>query len=362
MELTASARSIPAIVHESAAARGGQIVLRKKDHGIWKAESWAELEAHVRGVGGGLLAAGFGRGDAAAVLSETRPEAVYADLAIQGAGGASIMLHPDDEGSRAAHILRTTGCRFIFVEDEEQLDKILTIRDQCPALARIVIMDMKGLRDFNDTSCQSLASFIAAGDPSGWEPSLAAIAPEHPAVILFPAGAAAPAGRVLSHGEVARMIAEASGILELRAGDERLAVLRMADVTERIFGLYAALRAGAVSNYLESPETATENLQQLQPTVFGADGEAWERLHARITRAADAATSLQRSLYRWAVAAGSRGGAMAGLANLLVLRAVRRELGLARVRLAYVGETELGPELETWAGALGIAIRRLREN
>ena len=144
MELTASARSIPAIVHESAAARGGQIVLRKKDHGIWKAESWAELEAHVRGVGGGLLAAGFGRGDAAAVLSETRPEAVYADLAIQGAGGASIMLHPDDEGSRAAHILRTAGCRFIFVEDEEQLDKILTIRDQCPALARIVITDMKG--------------------------------------------------------------------------------------------------------------------------------------------------------------------------------------------------------------------------
>jgi len=353
MELT-----LPALLARQVASRGSEIVLRKKDRGIWKALTWAELDAAVQSVRRALGAMDFGRGDVAAVLSETRPEAAQVDLGILCAGGASVAIHPDDDETRVGHILRSAGCRIVFVEDEQQLDKVLAVRGDCPALGRIVITDMKGLRDFTDAQSQSLDAFVATGNGrgDGFEPAT----PEDPALILFPPDGIAGMGRVLSHSDVMHLVNGAQGQLGLRAGDERLAVLRMADPTERILGLYAALAAGTISNYLENPETAVENLQQLKPTVLGADAEAWERLHARISGAAAAATSLQGALYRWAMNAARAGGPMGSLADLLVLRAVRRELGMTRLRLAYVGASPT-PEVVAWAKALGIAIRQVTD-
>ena len=106
---------------------------------------------------------------------------------------------------------------------------------------------------------------------------------------------------------------------------------------ERVFGLYLSLDARAISNYLENPDTVIENLQEVQPTVLGTDPQIWQLLHARATNAAAGATRMQRLLYRSAIAAGHAAGLQAILARLCVLRAVRRELGLSRLRLAYIG-------------------------
>jgi long-chain acyl-CoA synthetase len=119
-----------------------------------------------------------------------------------------------------------------------------------------------------------------------------------------------------------------------------------------VLGLYLSLEARAISNYLESPDTVIENLQEVRPTLLGADAAIWQLLYTRTSNAADAATRLQRSLYRWAVASG--GGA---LARLCVLHAVRRELGLSRLRRAYVSTAALPPEIEQWSAALGITIQ-----
>jgi long-chain acyl-CoA synthetase len=140
--------------------------------------------------------------------------------------------------------------------------------------------------------------------------------------------------------------------LGVRAGDERLAVLPMCDPTERVLGLYLALKHRIISNYLENPETATENLREVKPTVFGADCEAWERLHARTTALAAGATGVQRMLYRWAIGGG--GGV---LANVLVLSAIRGQLGFGKLRVAYVGDHALSAEIAAWASALGITVR-----
>jgi long-chain acyl-CoA synthetase len=148
-------------------------------------------------------------------------------------------------------------------------------------------------------------------------------------------------------------------MLAPRAGDERLAVLPMSHVMERVLGLYFALHSRIVSNYLESPATLAENLQELQPTVLGADPQTWERLYARASQAAAGATRLQQAAYRRAVRAGQGGGPSAGLARWLVLRAVRRELGLARLRLAYVGAAPVPADVRHWAAALGITIRQI---
>ena len=158
-EEAAVALTIPALVAERIATHADDIVLRKKDHGIWKATTWAQLGARVREVGTGLKAIGFRPGDVACVLAETRPEWVHIDLGILGAGGVSGGIHPEQEAEPLGQALRDAACRVLFVENEEQLDKALLVRDRCPDLRRIVVIDMKGLRDFADPMCESLEVF-----------------------------------------------------------------------------------------------------------------------------------------------------------------------------------------------------------
>ena len=360
----ANAVTIPAILADRATTHAGNVILRKKDHGIWKAVTWADLAAGARSVGMALKAIGFRPGEVACTLAETRPEFVTVDLGILGAGGVSGGIHPEEEAEPLCQVLGDSGCSVLFVENEEQLDKALTVRERCPALRRIVIFDMKGLRDFTDPMCESFETFRSRGaehDRShggDWESGIAAIAAEHKAVLLVPLGAVAES-RILSHGDVLRLIAGARSLLPDWTGNERLALLPMCTMMERVFGLYLALDTCIISNYLENPDTVMENLQEVKPTVLVADPLIWERLHARVSQAAAGATRVQRLLYGWAINAGRRGGAQAILARWLVLRTVRRELGLERLRLATIGAAPLPSEVERWAAALGITIQQI---
>lgn len=360
MSQTSESQSLPALVAQRAAAASDATILRRKARGIWKGTTWAQLTEQVQRIGAGLRDMGVGAGDSVAIIAETRPETVYCDLAVQACGATSIVIHTDAEAAQCEDILRMAGCRAAFVEGEEQVDKLLSIRAQCPGLSRIVIFDMKGLRDFRDPQCASLESF-AGGGAFAWADAARQVKPDQPAVILFPKEGGAGNGQTLTHRDVLKMLGGARTRLGLQARDERLAVLSMSDPVERIWGLYAALDSGCISNYLESADTAAENLQELQPTVFGADAEAWAHLHATATRAGKAATTVQRVLYDWAVQAGRGGGAGAAAANFLVLGAVRRELGLSRIRLAYTAGEPVSPPTLDWARSLGIAIQRIED-
>jgi long-chain acyl-CoA synthetase len=341
------ALTIPALVAERIAAHGNETVLRKKDRGIWQAVTWTQLGSHVADVSRGLATIGFGAGDVACVLAETRPDYVYVDLGILDAGGVSGGIHPAIEPEQLGDALQQSRCSVLFVENEEQLDKALLVRDRCAELQRIIIFDMKGLREFSDAMCESYRSFIARGTEHRTD-STAAVTDDQPAILLL------PQGRLLTHGDVLHLIAQGRSLLQPRARDERLALLPMCSVMEHVFGLYLALDAQVISNYLESPDTVLENLQEVQPTLLGADTQLWQLLYARATAAADGATRVQRSLYRWAIGAGG-----SVLPRVCVLNAVRRELGLGRVRCAYVGATKLPPEIQRWTSALGIDIQQI---
>jgi long-chain acyl-CoA synthetase len=353
--------SIATLVSQRAASHGSETILRTKSRGIWETVSWAQLAGRVREIGVALLAGDFARGDVAAILSEPRPETVYTDLAILGCGAASVAIDPDDNSDRVWHQLSTSGCRLAFVENEEQLDKILRIRDRCPALSRIVVFDMKGLRDFADANCIGLSAFVETGGAADWTGAVRAIEADQPAVIQFPRGEGFGIGRTLTHGDLMHMVGAARERLPIKPNDNRLAMLRMADITERVWGLYLALDTRCISNYPERPDTAIENLQEVQPTILGADTAVWEHLRSRASTRAIGATSMQRFAYDWALRASRLGGPRSRLADLLVLQAVRREFGLNRLRLAYVGGASVGPAAMDWARSLGITIQRLDE-
>jgi len=155
--------TVPALVFRRAATHAQEVILRKKQRGIWQAVTWAEFAARIRQVGMALAANDLASGDIVGVLSNTRPEAACADLGALSVGCVSACLVPQDEADHVGRMLRDAGCRLLFVENEEQLDKALLARDRCPLLQRIVIFDMQGLRELDDPMCESLDDFLARG-------------------------------------------------------------------------------------------------------------------------------------------------------------------------------------------------------
>ncbi|MBV9251417.1 MAG: AMP-binding protein [Acetobacteraceae bacterium] len=354
MALTAQPATVPAILGRNAAEYPTATILRKKERGIWKPMTWAELAGQVERVVASLQTIGFQPGDAAGVLAETRPEWVIADLAILSAGGVSVGIPADSEAAEIAEFLRASNCRLLFAENEEQLDKTLAVRVSCPSLERVIIFDMKGLRDFADQGCESFQAFATRGAAAGGSVK-SVIALDAPAVQAFSRHGPQ---QTLTHTDVVRLLDRVKNLGQ-HHGDERLAILPMDQIIERVFGLYQSLNTLTVSNYLENADTTDENLQELQPTVLGADVAAWNHLKQRADNAANAATRIQRRLYRWAIQAGERGRPYAALARIAVLRPVRRELGLLRLRLAYSGVDAPNPATCRWAKALGFTIRQI---
>ncbi len=367
--------SVPSMLLARAGARPETTILRQKDRGIWKQVTWGQLAARARHVGMGLRALGFAPGEVGAVLADTGPEWVYADLGILGAGGISAGIYPTDAPAQVAYLLGNSGARILFVEDEEQLDKALAAKASCPALMRIVIFDMTGLRDLEDPICESFAVFMARGEahdrahPGDWEAGIARISGEQTAILVYTSGTTGqPKGAMLSHRNLLFHCVNGIKLADLREGDERLAFLPMCHVAERVAGLYYALYSGAISNYVEGPETIAENLREVQPTVMLAVPRFWERFYSRIQIEVQEATWLQRQVYCLAISVGLRlanarvgrkapGGLdrlLYGLASFFVLGSLRREIGLDRVRWAYVGAAPISPELIRWYLALGV--------
>jgi len=166
----------------------------------------------------------------------------------------------------------------------------------------------------------------------------------------------------LSHRDVMTVVEDAATRLGQHPGDERVAFQPMSGMMERVLGLYVALFTRTISNYLESNETLIENLQEVQPSVLAASPVVWERFRNRIIAEVGGASWLQKTLFQWAVRTceASQGtGVMAAIARKLVLNSVRREMGLARLRLACIGTASPPPETTRWYLALGIAMTRL---
>jgi long-chain acyl-CoA synthetase len=365
--LTGNIATVPALLQHHANAYARDVILRKKQRGIWMAVTWAELATRVRQVGMALTASGVGAGEVVGVLSNTRPEAVCADLGALSIGCVSACLVPQDDADIVTRMLRDSDCRLLFVDNEEQLDKALLARTQCPALQRIIIFDMKGLRDLDDPMCESLAGFLARGiahdrdNPTAWDTASHAVTPDQPAALLLPVGGQGVA-QILTHRDVMTVVQDAATRVGQRYGDERVAFLPMSGMMERVLGLYVALFTRTISNYLESPDTLIENLREVQPSVLGASPAVWERFRIRIVAEVGNASWLQRSLFNIAMRVSQQSdgtGVMARAARRLVLASVRREMGLARLRLACIGAAPLQPEVARWYLALGIAMTRL---
>jgi long-chain acyl-CoA synthetase len=355
--------------------RGPQVILRQKDLGIWRAVTWTELGRAAREVGMGLVALGFQPGEVASIQSNTNREWVYADLGILGAGGVSNGIYPTDAAAQSEYLLADSGSVAVFVEDEEQLDKILEVRERLPKLRKIIVFDMDGLRDFDDAQVMSLDALRALGadydekHEGVWEKRLASRKPEDLAILVYTSGTTGkPKGAMISHRNILATLDGYQGAFAQGSQDERMAFLPLCHIAERLGGQYHSLYAGAVLNFVENPETVPENVREIAPTIFTAVPRVWEKFYSGVMIRLKEAGKLQQWAYAIAIGIGYKVAALkearkpvpAGLAlafwlaRALVLNNVRKVIGVHRTRVCITGAAPISPDLIRWYMALGV--------
>jgi long-chain acyl-CoA synthetase len=234
--------------------RGPAAALRQKDLGIWQATTWHELGTIVREVGMGLVALGFEPGEVASIQSNTNREWLYADLGVLGAGGVANGIYPTDAPAQVEYLLSDSASRFVFVEDEEQLDKVLEVRARLPRLERTIVFDMEGLRDLRDDRVMSLDALRSLGrdydarHPGVWEERVGTRQPGDLAILVYTSGTTGkPKGAMISHRNLLVTVDGYHAAFPQGQHDERMCFLPLCHIAERVGGEYHACTAARCS-------------------------------------------------------------------------------------------------------------------
>lgn len=359
------------------AADPARVAHREKTLGIWRAFTWGDYWNHAKWLGLGLRRLGLKRGDVVQILSEDRKEWLYFDQGIQGVGGIASGVYTTDSASQLAYILRDSACRFLVVENEEQLDKFLEIPDGAPGVERVIILDDEGLHDLTGERFLFLPALYALGQqeeadhPGAFEAEIERGQAGDVALLIYTSGTTgAPKGAMLTHENI--LSAMQAGLRELGivAGAEQLCFLPLCHIFERTNSVYFPIAVRSVVNFAESPETVFDNLREVSPTTFSAVPRVWEKIYSRVLILAQEATWLGRIAYGLAMKAGmARAEAQAegralglgmraavALADIAVFRNLRHLLGMNRLVMGISGAAPISPALLRWYRAIGVPV------
>jgi long-chain acyl-CoA synthetase len=376
----ADANTLPRLLRRNAQVHATRPAIREKDRGIWQTLTWREYCDQVRDLALGLAALGFTRGQTLSVIGDNRPRLYAAQLAAQSLGGVAVPVYQDSIARELAYVWNHAAVSVIVAEDQEQVDKVLALRDQLPSLRHVIYDDGRGLgpyrldwlRSFDDV--QASGRTFGQANPGYFEAEAAKGAAEDVAMICYTSGTTGtPKGAMITHRnaiETARTFTRAE---DVRTTDEWLSYLPMAWVGDAIYSLVLSLTVGFACNCPESPETVQRDLRELGPTIVLAPPRIWENMLTSLQiRAADA-TWLKRWTFDRFRAVADRVESLRAdskpvplglrlahaLGELLVYGPVRDQLGLGRARWAYTGGAPLGPDAFRFFRGFGVNLKQV---
>ncbi|WP_170463734.1 AMP-dependent synthetase/ligase [Ruegeria arenilitoris] len=356
---------------------GDRTAHREKDFGIWRSYSWADYWNHAKWIGLALRKLGLKRGEVVSILSEDSKEWVWFDMGIQAVGGIASGIYTTDSASQLQYLINDSGSRFLIVENEEQLDKFLQIEDEVPELLKVIILDDEGLHDLNHPRCMMIEEFYKLGqqaeteEPGRFEAEIALATPQDTALLVYTSGTTGmPKGAMLSHENILAAIECGAHSLPTQSNDEQLCFLPLCHILERDVSVYFPLAAKCTVNFAESPETVFANLQEVSPSTFTAVPRVWEKIYSQVQIMAQDATPAGRAAYGMAIKAGLARAEYilegkpvpAGVAaqywlwDRLVLRNLRRMLGMDKMRRGGSGAAPISTDLLKWYWAIGVPL------
>ena len=373
-------RTLPGLLAGHAANRPGEVALREKEFGIWQEITWAEHFRRVRTFSLGLTELGAERGDRIAIIGDNRPEWMIAELAAQAGGVLPLGLYQDSIADELARMLVAAEARVVVAEDQEQVDKVLEVRDRVPGLEYVIYYDSRGMYGYEAPGLMPFEEVEALGErahrqsPEEFGRRLAALQPADTALLCTTSGTTSvPKLAMLSHENLIVMASQLRTVDAMNPGDEFVSFLPLAWVGEQMIGVASALLAGFTVSFPEETATARRDMREIGPAFLMSPPRIWENMVSDVQVMAEDTTRLKRWFHGWAMKQGTAAaearfqGERIGLARRLghrladwtVLHPIRDQLGLARVRHAYTGGAALGPDVFRFYHAIGVNLKQL---
>ena len=370
--------TVPKIFWNAVNTRKNKTAMREKDLGIWQSISWREYGDKAKYVGLALNSLGLNKNDVVSIASEGIPEWLFTDLGVICVGGISSGVYTTDSSSQVEYLVNDSKTNFYFAENEEQLDKILEVRENCPSLKKIIIYDLEGLHDFSDPQVISFSELVKLGEtidknhPDLFESLMAKVSPEDIAILVYTSGTTGPSkGAMISNKNIVYQINTGINIFKPQENDEQLSFLPLCHILERTVSVMYPLQTAAVINFAESIDTVPENIREVSPTGFIAVPRIWEKFYSSITITMKDATFIGKAFYKFAISVGSKRKdyilngepvpfttqLLFGFCDQFVLKNIKKLLGLNNCRYALSGAAPISPELIDWYLSIGLDMR-----
>ncbi|MGA1325006.1 MAG: AMP-dependent synthetase/ligase [Rubrivivax sp.] len=372
--------TFPRLMLEHARARPDAAALREKEYGIWQTTSWRELVAEVQAIAAGLADSGLTAGQHLVVVGDNRPRLYACMLAAQSLGAIPVPLYQDAVATEMVFPINNAEVTHAIVEDQEQVDKLLEIREQCPQLTRIWYDDPRGLRNYEEPGLEDLDTLLEVGrarlqrQPGFFDEAVARVKPDDVAAMFFTSGTTGnPKGVVHTHRTLLDRARAGADFDKLTHAEEVLAYLPPAWIGQNIFSYAQWLACGYIVNCPESAATVSIDMKEIGPTYYFAPPRVFEGLLTSVTIRMEDAGGLKKWLFKTCMAVARRVGPdrMDGkrlsfvddlkwrLGNLFIYGPLRNTLGLSRVRVAYTAGEAIGPDLFTFYRSIGINLKQL---
>ncbi len=372
--------TFPRLLLEHAQRRPQAPAMREKAYGIWQTLTWAELAHMVEAIACGLHQSGLQRGEHLVVIGANRPRLYATMLAAQALGAIPVPLYQDAVAAECVFPINNAEVRFVVVEDQEQVDKMLEVREQCPQLSHIWYDDPRGLRNYDQPGLAGLDELIGAGSahakahPQLFSGQVEQGQPADVAAMFFTSGTTGnPKGVVHTHSTLINRASVGAAFDKLTDRDEVLAYLPPAWIGQNIFSYAQWLVTGYVVNCPEGGSTVTIDLKEVGPTYYFAPPRVFEGLLTSVMIRMEDAGALKRKMFHACMSVARRVGPdlMDGkpvglldrlkyqIGNLLVYGPLRNNLGFSRVRVAYTAGEAIGPDLFSFYRSIGINLKQL---
>jgi len=365
----------PSIFRDTVRKRGDAVAMRKKEFGLWHDISWKDYYRMAAHVGSALISMGLEKGNCVSIIGDNCPEWVVIDMAAQCAGGVAVGVYATNAWPQVEYVIENSESKFFFVENEEQLDKWLSFRDNVPHLKKVIVWDLEGLRHFEDPMVMTFEEILELGkkvyeeNPTLIEKRMDEVKPEDVSMLIYTSGTTGPPkGAMLTQRNLTWMGRAITSDNPMYPKDEVMSFLPLCHVFEQLFSVLGHITHGFTVNFIESLDTVTDNMIEISPTVGYAVPRIWEKYYSAIYIRMSDATWFKRIVFFLALKIGRQRATLNmnfkpvpfhlellyKLAYVTVFRKLKERLGFERMRIAYSGAAPISPDVLHFFQSIGV--------